>query len=479
MCFGSRSNESQHWKVSTLQQRFRLMEAALPLMVAAALLVATVLMKSTAFYWPLAAGGLVASLLAVRAGFAWRDLGQAAKEGMKSTLIALSILVIVGGLIGVWKASGTVPAMVYYGLGLADPRFLVPVAFLLALVMSMMLGTSIGTLSTLGVALMGVAQGVGAPLPLVAGALVSGALFGDRSSPLSGSLNLNVAMTGTDLRKMLSLLVPTGVTAAVISLVGYGVLGANLTVVSGAAGTGLRPALDANFGITPWLLLPPILVLVLAFARVPVRWALGIGIVAGALLMVTVGGSGLWAPVSAALFGYTAHAGDADLNRILSGGGIVPMVHQVVLILVAGAFNGVMERTGMMAQVISKLVEGLRRPLSLVGAAMLISVAVALVAANQALSIIVTGRMLRPSFDKAGLSPTLLSRALADSGTVLAGLIPWNLMGLLAGAALGVPARAFAPYAFLAWVLPLVSLALTFVEERRSGKSGALSEAAD
>jgi Na+:H+ antiporter, NhaC family len=448
-------------------QRFGLLEASIPLMIAAVLMGGTILAGSTALYGPLAVGAGVAALMAFRRGYRVTELGRAAVAGMKATVIALSILLIVGCLIGVWKAAGTVPAMVYYGLALADPSYLVPAAFVLSLATSMMLGTSIGTLSTIGVAIVGVAHGVGAPLPLVAGALVSGALFGDRSSPLSGSLNLNVAMTGTDLRRMLAGLAPTGIAAAVLSLVGYAVAGAGPAAAEGATGSAMREAIAAHFVISPWLLVPPVLVLALAFLRVPVRWALGCGIVAGALLGVAVQGMLLLDPVKVSVFGFSSNAGDAALDRMFSGGGLVPMARQVALILAAGAFNGIMEQTGMLTVIIARLVEGVRRPLALVGSTMLVSVAVSMVAANQALAIIIPGRMLRPAYDRAGLSADLLSRTLADSGTVIAGIIPWNIMGILAAASLGISVRTFVPYAFLAWLLPVVSLAWTAVAERR------------
>jgi NhaC family Na+:H+ antiporter len=447
--------------------------AILPLLTTALLLIVLVLSSSTAFYWPLAAGAIVAAGLALRAGFRPRQLGRAALDGMKSTLIALSILIVVGGLIGVWKAAGTVPALIYYGLSLAKPHLIVPMAFVLSLATSMMLGTSVGTLSTLGVAIMGVAHGIGAPPALVAGALVSGALFGDRSSPLAGSLNLNVAMTGTQLRRMLSFLAPTGVTAAGLCLGLYALLGARVAVAAGTGGEALRAAIAAHFTISPWLLLPPVVVLLLAFLRVPVRWALGVGILAGAAMAGLVGGREVIVPLKAALFGFQVQTGDGALDQMLAGGGIVPMKNQVILILTAGAFNGIMEATGMMSLVVSRLVEGLRRPLHLIGASMLISIAVAMVAANQALAIIVPGRMLRPTFERSGLDAELLARALADSGTVLAGIIPWNLMGMLAAAALGVPVRAFAPYAFFALVLPLVSVVKTVLEDRRRASRSA------
>jgi NhaC family Na+:H+ antiporter len=451
-----------------LLHRFRLVEAALPLITAAILPIGFVLTGLTQFYWPLGAGALVAVVLAYRSGFALKDLAKGAWGGMKSTLVALSILVLVGGLIGVWKAAGTVPAMVYYGLGLTSPRYLVPVAFVLALATSMMLGTSIGTLSTIGVAIMGVAQGVGAPLPLVAGALVSGALFGDRSSPLSGSLALNVSMTGTEQRQVMTALLPTGVITAALTLCGYLALGLRLPVGTAEAGAGLRDALAAHVVISPWLLVPPVLVLALAFFRVPVRWALGVGMAAGALLAYVVSGMDLLTSSRAWLLGYHAQTGDQALNHMLSGGGVVPMAELVILILVASGFNGIMETTGMMSMIISRLVEDVGRPLALVGSTMLISLLVTLVAANQALAIIVPGRMLQSAYKRAGLSANLLSRALADSGTVLCALIPWNLMGILGAAALGVSVRSYAPYAFLLWLLPLVSLGKTAIDEQRS-----------
>jgi NhaC family Na+:H+ antiporter len=443
------------------------------------LLLGSVLFYPVKFYWPLGVGAVVAALIAYRRGFSLRSLAHGAWGGMKATLIALSILVLVGSLIGVWMAAGTVPTLVYYGLLFASPRFLVPVAFLLALAVSMMLGTSVGTLSTLGVAIMGVAHGIGAPIPLVAGALVSGALFGDRSSPLSGSLNLNVAMTGTDLRDMMGRLWRTGGPAVAITLGLYIVAGLFLVADGGAGGTVLRESLAASVPVSPWLLLPPVVVLGLSFARVKVKWALGIGILAGVVLAVLVAGRSILEPIKAGLFGYHATTGNPSLDRILSGGGLFPMVHQVILILTAGALNGIMEATGMMALVLERLVKGIRRPLFLVLSTMAISTAVAGVAANQALSIIIPGRMLRGVYQRAGLPATLLSRTLADSGTLFAGLIPWNVMAVLAAAALGVAPLTFAPYTFLAFVLPALSLWATYREERSVTPAAELRAAGD
>ncbi|MGE5674831.1 MAG: Na+/H+ antiporter NhaC family protein [Mycobacterium leprae] len=449
-----------------MPQRFGPLEAALPLVVAALLLLGAILIGSTAFYWPLAAGAVVAAILAYRAGYTLRTLGRAAVDGARSTFIALSILIIVGALIGVWKESGTVPALVYYGLQLANPRYLVPVAYILSVAVSMMLGTSLGTLSTIGVALMGVAQGVGVPLAPVAGALAAGSVFGDRSSPLSGSLNLNMAMTGADLRKMLTKLLPTGLTTMLLSLAAYLVLGLRQPAAVAGGAAGMRQAIAGQFPMSPWLLLPPLLVLLLAFMRMPVRNALGIGMVAGMLLAFVLGGKGLGTSLHSAFFGYSAHTGDAALDRMLSGGGAWPIWRQVVLLLVAGAFNGIMESTGMMAQVIARAVAGVRQPFVLVGVTMLVSFSVAVVAANQALAIIVTGRMLQPVYKEAGQPTTLLSRSIADSGTVLSLLLPWNIMALVTTTTLNVSVYRWAPYAIFAWLLPFVSLAFTYIQER-------------
>lgn len=453
-----------------MSSRIGLTESAIPLVVAAVILLGSVVVHPINFAWPLAAGAVVAAGIARRAGFAWRELGLGAAVGMKSTLIALSILLLVGALIGVWASAGTVPVMVYYGLNFANPRYLVPAAFLLALFTSCMLGTSIGTLSTLGVAIMGVARGVGTPLPLVAGALVSGALFGDRSSPLSGSLNLNAAMTGSELRRLVLALLPAGGVAVLLSLVGYIVLGAQVGA-GGLADRGLQAAIAANVNVSPWLLLPPALVLVLALARVPVRWALGAGILAGAVLGVFVGGVSLWQPAHAALFGSSAQTGNPGLDRVLSGGGLLSMVNLTVLILTAGAFSGMMEATGMMPLLIGRVVAGVQGPIGLIRATMSISIVVAMVAANQALSIIVPGRMLRPAYERMGLTTVHLSVALADSGTVVCCLVPWNLMALLASAAVGVPVLTYAPYALFAWLLPLVSLGLSAVRANNCAES--------
>lgn len=441
-------------------------EAALPLIGTVVLLVLSIAVWRSPIYPALAGGLVLAALVAHRRGAAPGTLVRAALAGARHTYPVVSILALIGILIATWMSSGTVPGLIYYGLKLVTPQFLAVAAFVLTMATSLVLGTSIGTLSTVGVAVMGIAQSLSAPLPLIAGALVSGAFVGDRSSPLSSAFHLNTTMTESQADRNLRWMSVTALPAIAACLALYTWLGLSLSSASSDQVVRIMDSMSNRFNLGPLVILPPLAVIVLAVRRIPIKLNLGLGIALGLGLALFLQQRPLPEVLRIVWYGYR-EAAVGDVLLTLKGGGLGPMINLLLLVLTAGAFNGVMEQTGLMRRLIEALLGRVRSTVHLIISTALISVGMAAVACNQALAIIVPARMLRPIYVEKGLPPELLARTLADSGLVVAGLIPWNMLAVLVSASVGVPVFEFAPYAFFLWMLPILTLGLGYWTYRR------------
>ncbi|HEU4963973.1 MAG TPA: Na+/H+ antiporter NhaC family protein [Bacilli bacterium] len=441
--------------------------ALVPFAVTITGLVAALLLFHLPLYVGLLAGWLSAVLIALCYGKGWRLVGQGTWLGAKSTFFVIGILLLIAGVISTWLISGTVPGLIRYGIQLVQPQYLVVAAFLLTLATSFALGTSVGTLSTMGVAIIGMAKVFGLPPALVGGALISGAMFGDRMSPVSGTFHLVANMTGTKAEDNYKPMLQTAVPMVLICFglylwLGYGKASGPLDPLDSP----LLVQLQTYFALPWYVLLPPALVLVLALFRVPIRRNLLLGILFGMGLAVFVQKESWAATLGALAFGYELKEGTAT---ILHGGGVWPMIEQVLLIFCAGMLNGVLEQSGMLQTILQVLIQRIRTATSLMLSTVLLSVAMALLACNQALSVIVPGRSLRETYAEMGVSSRYLVRSLADSGVVVSALIPWNLHGILCSTAMGIATGVYFPYAFYLWGSLLLTLLLAvFVRERQN-----------
>lgn len=428
-------------------------------------LASALLLFDVPLYFGLLAGWLTAVLIVLAYGHGARSAGQGTWQGAKGTLFVIGILLMIAGVISTWLISGTVPGLIWYGIQLVQPEYLVVAAFLLTAAASMALGSSVGTLSTMGVAILGMANVFGISPALVGGALISGAMVGDRMSPVSGTFHLVANSTGTQAEANYRPMLQTGVPMFLLCLVlffwlGYGKASGGLDPLASP----LLQALNAHFAMPWYVLLPPALVLVLAVLRVPIRRNLGLGIVLGLLLAVFVQEETWTASLGALWLGYELIVGG---ESVLHGGGIWPMVNQVLLILCAGMLNGVLERSGMLQTILQVLIDRIKSAASLILSTVLLSVAMALLACNQALSVIVPGRALQSTYEQMGVPSGYLVRSLADSGVVVSSLIPWNLHGILCSTAMGIAVTTYFPYAIFLWGLPLVTMALAFFVKRK------------
>lgn len=434
---------------------------------------------------PMFCGVIAAALMALWLGFKWETIEKAMMDGIYNALQAAIILMIVGILIGVWIVSGVVPAMIYYGLKLLSPSIFLVAAVLICSVTSLATGTSWGTMGTMGLALMGIAVGLDIPAPMAAGAIISGAYFGDKMSPLSDTTNLAPAMAGTDVMTHVKfMLLPTGI-AYGLTLVIFGVLGgiyvhggnaADMSAVSDMSG-----ALASTFSINPVLLLPPLIVILAVAFKIPAIPGITLGIIAGAVLgpVFQGGDCGLGVLLEAGMSGYVSDTGIEAIDSLLTTGGIENMLSSVSLTLIAMMFGGIMEKTGQLEVVVNRIIALAKSPAALVGTTELTCILSNATMPEQYISIVVPGRMYAEAYREQGLHPKTLSNALESSGTVTSALIPWNTCGVFIFATLGISTVSYLPFAFFNWLMPVITFALACTgltvagaDGRRLGRKG-------
>jgi NhaC family Na+:H+ antiporter len=409
---------------------------------------------------PILLGVLIAAIIGMRAGYSWKEIETGMLSGITNSLQAIVILLIIGILIGVWILSGVVPTMLYYGLKILHPKIFLPAALLICSISSLATGSSWGTSGTIGIALIGIGGGLGFPLPLVAGAVLSGAYFGDKMSPLSDTTNMAPAMVGTDLYTHIKHMTYTtgvsyGITLVIEFVLGFFYGGGQTNLESVYQ---ILAGIDAQFSVNPLLLLPPVIIMVLAFRKIPAVPGIVIGILAAGVLGVIFQRNTFGSLLSAAYGGYTSNSGVEAVDNLLTKGGFESMMYTISLVICAMMFGGIMEKTNQLRVVVSVILKKAQSTGSLITATILTAIGANLILCDQYMSIVMTGKMYAQSYKDKGLHPKNLSRAIEDSATVTANLVPWNSGGAYQAATLGVPTIAYLPFNFFCWITPIVSI---------------------
>lgn len=409
---------------------------------------------------PLVGAAAVAGVLASLYGHPWREIREGIVDAIRMAMTALLILCVIGMLIGTWLASGVVPALIQWGLALLEPAYFLPTACAVCSIVSLVSGSSWSTAGTVGLALIGIGDAMGVDPGMTAGAVVSGAYFGDKLSPLSDTTNLAPAMAGTELFTHIRHMVYTTGPAWIISMLIYTGLSSSLDV--GAAGTAsveeIRATLEAAFDPGFVHVLPPVVVIGMVVLRQPALPSLLVGVLLGAIGALAFQDATLGEVLNAAMNGYTSKTGNARVDELLTRGGLESMGSTVFLILAAMSFGGVMERTGMLQTLADRVLALAKTTGSLVAVTVMTAAGINVVAADQYISIVVPGRMYAQAYRLRGLHPKNLSRAIEDGGTITSPLIPWNTCGAFMSATLAVATVAYLPYAFLNWLNPLISM---------------------
>lgn len=409
---------------------------------------------------PLLLATIVAVLLGFKLGYKWDDMEKGMISTINSSMQAILIQMIIGIIIGTWILAGIVPTMIYYGLQILSPAIFLPSAAILCAIISVATGSAWTTAGTVGIALLGVGQGLGMPLPLVAGTIISGAYFGDKMSPLSDSTNLAAAVTEVKLFDHISHMLKTTSVSFIIALILYGIVGMKYSgsALDTAQINQLLDSLKQHFHISPILLLPPILVVSIVIMKVPAVPGLLCGGILGGIFAIIFQKATLADVILVSHYGFNSQSGFKAMDSLLSRGGLDSMMYTVSLIIVAMCFGGVIEKIKVLEVIAEKLLIFTKTRGSLVLTTALSSIFCNFTMADQYLAIVVPGRMLRKSYEEKNLKLKNLSRVLEDSGTLTSSLVPWSTCGAFMLTTLGVHPFAYLPFAFLNLINPVVSV---------------------
>ncbi len=414
------------------------------------------------------------TVLGLNNGLKWKTMEKAMVDGISLSMGALFILLVVGSLIGTWIMAGIVPTMIYYGLLIMHPAFFYVASCIICALVALGTGSSWTTASTIGIALIGVATAMELNMGMTAGAIISGAYFGDKLSPLSDTTNLAPAMAGTDLFTHIGHMLWTTVPSMVIACTLFLVLGLINQPDAGQADlTTYLNLLNTHFNISPLMLVPPLIVLGMVMKKVPAFPALLIGALIGGVwammfqtqtVVTFVNDSSLSTPAALLKGVWTAlHGGfsittdNSNFNSLLSRGGMSSMLNTVWLIISAMMFGAAMEKTGSLEVIANRILNLAQSTGSLVLATLATSFGMNFVASDQYIAIVIPGRMFRAEFERRGLAPQNLSRCLEDSGTLTSVLVPWNTCGGYMASTLGVATGTYWMFCFFNLLNPLIS----------------------
>ncbi|MGL4337857.1 MAG: Na+/H+ antiporter NhaC [Turicibacter sp.] len=413
---------------------------------------------------PLIAGTVVAAIIGVyRLGYSWSELEEGILNTIGMALQAILILMVVGTLIGTWILGGVVPAMIFWGLKILSPGIFLVATLLICSIVSVATGSSWTTAGTVGIALLGIGQTLGIPAPVIAGAIISGAYFGDKMSPLSDTTNLAPAMAGADLFDHIKHMIYTTGPAYIISIVLYAILGiqyAGKTMDISQINLITQTLLENFDTLSPILLLAPIIVIGLVVFKTPALPGLLIGTLVGAIFALTLQGANLQEVVASMHYGYVSNTGITAVDELLTRGGLDSMMWTVSLILCALSLGGVLEKTGMLQTIANSILRFAKGTFGLILSTLLTCIFTNIVTGDQYLAIVMPGRMYKDEYKKRGLAAVNLSRALEDSATITSPLIPWTTCGSYMFATLGISPLAYLPFAFLNIITPIISLIL-------------------
>ena len=435
-------------------------------------------------------GGAVAAIVGFRNKVSYETMLKEVGNNFKSTAGAVLILLLVGSLAGTWLISGIIPAMIYYGLQILHPSIFLPACVIIAAVISLATGSSWTTSATVGIGLVGIGQAIGIPMGMTAGAVISGAYFGDKMSPLSDTTNLAAAMAGSELFDHIKYMSLTTIPSILITLVIFVIINLNQDTGGAANPEAILSVIDDSFNINGWLFLVPITVIFLIVRKTKPIIALLLGALLGAVFaiifqpevlkdvvatyMVNLDGSLVKEDVMASMSlnfknayqgvmlamttDVAIETANPEINDLFSSGGMKGMLGTIWLILCAMVFGGVMDAIGALARISQALLSMVNSVFGLFASTVASCLALNLTASDQYLAIVVPGKMFEKAYKDKGLAPENLSRTLEDSGTVTSVLIPWNTCGAYQAGVLGVPVFEYFIYAIFNYISPFMTL---------------------
>lgn len=418
---------------------------------------------------PMLIGVLIASLVALKIGYSWKFIENSMIKGISQAMQSIIILAIIGVLIGIWILAGVVPTMIYYGLMILKPSIFLVATVLITSITSLATGTSWGTAGTMGIALMGIASGLGIPAPVTAGAVLSGAYFGDKMSPLSDTTNLAPAMAGTDVFTHIKAMFKPTLLAYGLTLLIFGFLSLKYKGASADLSNVdvIAKGLKESFTISPVLLLAPLVVIISIAKKLPAVPGISLGIIIAAILGPIYQGVNFGDILSAGLNGYVSNTGLEAVDKLLTTGGLNNMMSSISLTIIAMMFGGIAEETGILEAIVKKFLHRVQSVVGLVISTILTCFFTNATMPEQYISIVVPGRMFKNEYKDRKIDPRLLSSTLESGGTVTSAMIPWNTCGTYMSTVLGVSTVHYLPFLFFNLLMPLVQVIIVAIDSKK------------
>lgn len=408
---------------------------------------------------------LVETIFCLAIKIPWDDINESMMKGGSSMLGAIMIMILVGIMVGTWMASGTIPALLYYGTKLITPAIFLPVTFVLCFLAALATGSSWSSAATMGIALIGIAQGMGMPLPLVVGAIISGALVGDKMSPLSDSVLLAAASTGTNIFDLIVCLMYTTVPLCVICLVFFGVSGIRYssTNIDLEGIKILTEGLRQCFVINPLMLLPLLIVLVMSFKKCPSFLAFGAGILSSVFLAVLFQKQGFMEVVNYAVNGFSIDSGIDAVDKLLTRGGALSMAQVVFASMMAGMFSGLLKGLGILEVLMERLRLIIKTSRSLIISTVCICTLLMLGGGGQYTTLTLPGAAFGKFYEDMDIHSSVLARTLEDIATMLDPIIPWTVSGIYYSGLFGVQVSSYFPFTIIAFLSPVIAILNAFL----------------
>ena len=402
----------------------------------------------------LIAAATVAGIIALRLGYNYKEIEKGILASMMKGMPAMLIVIVVGALIGSWIAAGTIPMLIFYGLKIINPKFFLVTACIVSSVISVVTGTSYGTVGTIGVAFIGIAHGLNIPLPQAAGAIVAGAYFGDKLSPFSDTTNLAPIAAQSHLFDHIRHLLWTTTPAWLLGLTVYFFIGLFSSTTGEASLTQtetMMNVIQSNFEFHWLLVLPALITLYLAIRKKPVIPGMLFSALVAVLLAIFIQHVDLQTAVKSMVTGYEAQTSNALVDKLLTRGGMVSMMHVTLIAFCAFAFGGIIQTTGMLDVLLERLLKIANTTGKLIASTVAAGITTAMMTGSSFLSILIPGELFAPAYKKNNLAAKNLSRTTEDSGTVVVPLIPWSIAGVFMAGTLGVDTLAYAKWAVMCY----------------------------
>ncbi|SKC85240.1 Na+/H+ antiporter NhaC family protein [Maledivibacter halophilus] len=449
------------------QNRIPKKDAYIVLIISLIFIVSCILFKFSLVYGFLASVFLAISIF-IRRGFSLRELLNMILFGLSECKVIFLLLVLIASTISIWMSSGIVPAMIYYGFEYMKGMNFLFATFIITSIISIFIGSAFGTISTIGIALLGLGKGFGIPSHILLGTIISGAFIADKISPISALLNLTLASTKARYRETIKTMLVTLVPTYILSGIFYFIIGRTYGIAVDISNMdNYKIAIKQSFIISPLLLLLPVLILIMSVWGIKIIPTITTGLLGGFMISLWLQKIKFIDVLKSIFSGYRGATSSAELNKILVSGGILSMVEVMLIIAGVVALNSLLEGTGIIRPIIDNIISKVKSKSQLIFKTGLISSILTIVTCDQTIGIILPGRLLREKYNEWDINDTVLARTISDTGTIIAPLMPWNVNSIFIFIISGISAFYYAPYAVLCYISPVVTFITAYFHKEK------------